>query len=234
MKPIIGIVARSQKDSGNYSILYANNKVVRAVVKCGGTPLLILPNQGIDYEENTPSDTIRLSNKDKEELNNVLNKCDGILIPGGHKWYEYDEYICKYAVDNDIPLLGICLGMQLLSKVLNNNKINGIDNTVKNETNIEHQKVDATYAHKIKILKESLLYEILKKDEINVNSRHKYHVPSELSFLASAYADDGIIEAVEYKNNRFTLGVQWHPESMIDYDEESKKIINAFIEKAKK
>lgn len=234
MKPIIGILARSQKDNEDCSIFYANNFVVKSIVKCGGIPLLILPNQGINYEDNKPSETIKLTTKNKEDLNDILNRCDGILIPGGYKWYEYDEYICKHAVDNNIPLLGICAGMQILAKVLNNDKINGLDNTIINETYINHHQTNIKYAHKVRIIKDSLLYRILKKDEIKVNSRHNYHISNELSFLASAYAEDDVIEAVEYKENKFTLGVQWHPESMIEYDEDSKKIIYMFIESAKK
>lgn len=234
MKPIIGIVARSQKDIDGYSILYANNFCVKAIIDCGGIPFLILPTQGIDYEEKNPRDIARMNDQSKKDLNDVLDKCDGILMPGGYKWYEYDEYICKYAVDKSIPILAICAGMQVLSKTLNNEKINALDNTVKNNTYINHYVKAAKYAHKIKIKKDTLLYKIVGKEEIEVNSRHNYHVPNELSFLASAYSEDGLIEAVEYANNKFTLGVQWHPESMIDYDINSKKIIENLINASRK
>lgn len=234
MKPLIGIVARSTKDSQDYSILYINNFVREAVIKSGGIPFLILPTQIIDYESDTPGKIVRLTEQDKMNFNDILNICDGIIIPGGVKWYEYDEYICKYAVDHDIPLLGICAGMQVLAKVLNNNKINGIDNTVRNSTDINHYQKNIKYVHSIKILKDSLLYKIIGEEEINVNSRHNYHVPNELNFLSSAKSSDGLIEAIEYKNNKFTLGIQWHPESMIDYDINAKKIFDYFIEKSKK
>lgn len=233
MKPVIGIVSRSSKDSEENSLLYVNDKVVEAVVKCGGIPFLILPTQGIDYESDRPSNLVRMTDENKRDLDIMLEKCDGIIMPGGSKWYEYDEYISKYSIDRNKPLLGICAGMQLLSKTLNNNEIDGIDNTILNDTGIEHNQPKIKYVHKINIDKNTYLYRILGTDEIEVNSRHRYHIPNELSFLASAYSNDGIIEAVEYKENDFVIGVQWHPETMIDYDVNSKKIIEEFISKCK-
>lgn len=229
MKPIIGIVSRSTKDNEGYSILYTNSFVSQAIIKSGGIPFTILPTQEVDYESDIPAKIIRLNDDDKDDINKVLNMCDGIVIPGGVKWYEYDEYICKYAIEHNIPFLGICAGMQLLAKVLNNNKIDGIDNTVRNNTTLNHHQKDVKYVHNIQILEDSLLYRIVNKTVIPVNSRHNYHVPNELSFLSTAYSEDGLIEAVEYKDNEFVLGIQWHPESMIDYDENAKKIFNYFI-----
>ena len=233
MKPLIGIVSRSTRNDDS-SIYYANSKVVRSIILCGGIPILIVPPHNFDYESDKPGNIERLNNETKEDLNRVLDMCDGVLMPGGNKWYEFDEYICKYALDNDIPLLGICMGMQLLAKRLNNSKIDGLDNTILNNTDINHNRPGEEYAHNVKIKKDSLLYEILNKEEINVNSRHNYHVPKELKYLETAYSSDGIIEAVDNKDSKFTLGVQWHPEVMCFYDDDAKKIIKAFIDKCKK
>ena len=231
MKPIIGVVARSETLNDS-SIYYVNSKVVRSVVNCGGIPILLISPQNVDYEEKDPSKLERLTEENKKDIEETLKLCDGILMPGGYKWYEFDEYICKYAIDKDIPLLGICMGMQLLAKKLNNDN-QGLDNTVLNETSINHNMPGVEYAHSVKINKDTKLYDIVKKEELEVNSRHNYHVPNELKFLQSAYSSDGIIEAIEYKDNKFTLGVQWHPEVMSFYDEDNKKILQAFIDKCK-
>lgn len=228
MKPIIGVVSRSKKDEEQKSIFYSNNQIIRSIIEFGGIPIIIPSTQNLDLEEKMPKDIDRLTIDNKNDLNQILSICNGIVVPGGIKWYEYDLYICKYAIDNDIPILGICAGMQALARVLNNNK--ELDITLKNDSTINHNAPGVQYVHSVKILKDSLLYKIINKEEIEVNSRHNYHIPNELDYLKSAYAPDGIIEAVEYKENRFTLGVQWHPESMISYDEEERKIIKAFIE----
>ena len=231
MKPIIGVVSRSKKDEEQRSIFYSNNQIIRSIIKFGGIPIIIPSTQNIDLEETIPKNIKRLTEDNKQDLNQILNMCNGIVVPGGIKWYEYDLYICKYVVDNDIPILGICAGMQALARVLNNNK--ELDITVKNNTNINHNVSGVQYVHSVKVLKDSLLYKILNKEKINVNSRHNYHIPDELDYLKTAYSNDGIIEAIEYKDNKFTLGVQWHPESMIDYDMDARKILQAFIDKCK-
>ncbi|HPF83312.1 MAG TPA: gamma-glutamyl-gamma-aminobutyrate hydrolase family protein, partial [Bacilli bacterium] len=188
MNPTIGIVGRSTTNEDGYSLIYAVNHVVRAVIKCGGNPLLIVPTQDVDYESDQPGKIKRMEDIDKEILRDIINKCDGIILPGGSKWYEYDEYVCKYAVDNNIPLLGICAGMQLLAKVLNNNKIDGVDNTRKNDSFINHSMPGEKYVHKIEIINNTLLSSIIDDKYIEVNSLHNYHVPMQLFFLASAYS----------------------------------------------
>ncbi len=228
MKPIIGVVSRSKKDEDQKSIFYSNNQVIRSVIEFGGIPIIIPTTQNVDLEEKMPKDIDRLTDDNKKDLDQILSICNGIIIPGGIKWYEYDLYICKYAVDNNIPLLGICAGMQALARVLNNNK--ELDITIKNSTLINHNVPKVQYVHSVKIIKDSLLYQIIGKESIEVNSRHSYHIPNELDYLKTAYANDGTIEAVEYKDNKFTLGVQWHPESMTSYDENARKIIQAFID----
>ena len=53
---------------------------------------------------------------------------------------------------------------------------------------------------------------MLQAEEIMVNSRHNYHITSSGIHVASALAEDGVIEAIESTNKKFHLGVQWHPE----------------------
>src|SRR5574344_2159381 len=87
--PIIGI---SRRCEDNY--IKINNSIISAIEKCGGIPIMIIPNSDIDK---------------------VLKLCDGLLLPGGVDVTSTDKYICEYAIKNDIPILGICLGMQVMS-----------------------------------------------------------------------------------------------------------------------
>ncbi len=92
-----------------------------------------------------------------------------------------------------------------------------------------NHNIDDEYVHEITINNTSKLYEILGKEKIKVNSRHNKCVPhTKLDIVA--YSEDGIIEAIEDKTKKFFIGVQWHPESLLE-DEYSIKLFNYFIEK---
>lgn len=85
------------------------------------------------------------------------------------------------------------------------------------------------YVHDVSIKKDSMLYEILGASKIKVNSRHMRCIPyTRLDVVA--YSEDGIIEAIEDKEKKFFIGVQWHPESLID-DEYSNKLFSFFVKR---
>ena len=173
-KPVIGIVGR--KIDNIYKV---NESLVSKVKKCGGIPILILPNDNLDE---------------------ILNVCDGIIMPGGNDIYDYDKYICEYCIKNDKPVLGICLGMQIMASIYSD-KLENVNN---------HQGVN----HKI-ITKKGSIINKLVGDSI-VNSRHNECVKEVGKYLITAYSIDNVIEAIEYPYNRFNIGVQWHPEDMND------------------
>lgn len=64
---------------------------------------------------------------------------------------------------------------------------------------------------------------------MKVNSRHNYQISELTNFVASAYSEDHIIEAIEYPGKTFALGVQWHPEAMVEYNPLMRRIFDAFI-----
>ena len=222
IKPIIGIVGRLY--SGDANIICVE-EVRLAVTKFGGIPLLILP---VDKDEMSCKNLY--SEEEIKDLENVLNLCDGFILPGGDTWYQLDEVVIDYAIRCDKPLFAICLGMQALSKVLSGDERIGYDNTIKNNISINHLKPNKNYVHSVIIDKNSKLYSIIGEKEIWVNSRHSYHVPEFDNTLVCARSRDGLIEGVEHKDKNFILGVQWHPESNLD-DEYSKRLFKAFFDK---
>ena len=143
-----------------------------------------------------------------------------------------DEIVIDYAIRCDKPLFAICLGMQALSKVLSGEKEKAYDNTIKNNTLINHLEPNKDYVHSVIIDKNSKLYSIIGEEKIRVNSRHSYHVPELDNTLVSARSSDGLIEGVELKDKKFIIGVQWHPESNLE-DEHSKKLFKAFFDNFK-
>ena len=174
------------------------------------------------YEVNVIAIPVIFNNDDSEfeKVKNVINMCDGIIFPGGMGIRSIDHKITKYCYDIDKPTLGLCLGAQIIGETFNG--------CVKCLNNQNHNSEDE-YVHKVKIDKNSVLYKILQKDEISVNSRHNNYV-YKTSLLCSAISEDEIIEAVEDSSKKFFMGFQWHPESLVN-DEKRKKIFNYFIKK---
>ena len=212
--------------SGESNIICVE-EVRLAVTKIEGIPILILP---VDKEDLSCKNLY--SEEEIKDLESVLSLCDGFILPGGDTWYRLDEVVIDYAIRRDKPLLAICLGMQALSKVLSGEKRIAYDNTIKNDTLINHLEPNNNYVHSVIIDKNSKLYSIIGDEEITVNSRHSYHVPELDNTLVSARSSDGLIEGVELKDKKFIIGVQWHPESNLE-DEHSKKLFKAFFDNFK-
>ena len=224
IKPIIGIVGRLYSGDSNIICI---EEIRLAVTKMGGIPLLILPIYKIDMNLKK-----LYTQEELKDLESILSFCDGFILPGGDTWYRLDEVVIDYAIRRDKPLLAICLGMQALSKVLSGEKRIAYDNTIKNDTLINHLEPNNNYVHSVIIDKNSKLYSIIGDEEITVNSRHSYHVPELDNTLVSARSSDGLIEGVELKDKKFIIGVQWHPESNLE-DEHSKKLFKAFFDNFK-
>lgn len=148
-----------------------------------------------------------------------LGTCQGILITGGFHKGKLDDYLIEYAICNNLPLLGICQGMQSMALYHTNQKLEKIEN--------HHQKEG--YQHEVKLGK-SNLSRILGQSKIMVNSYHYEQVKNSKEFEIVGVSRDGVIEAIENPNHRFQIGVQWHPERMLSYDEISRRLFQSFID----
>lgn len=193
MKPIIGIIMRSSVSESNLPIKYIYDDVSYAIYKSGGIPI------GID----------------PKYIDNYLKICQGFIIPGGNEVVENDLLAIKKITEADIPLLGICLGMQEVA-YLNSGTI----------TDIINHKIKGL--HEIIIKHDSLLYKILGCEKTLVNSRHKSAIVS-TRLTVSAISYDNVIEAVEDNSKKFLLGIEWHPENMYDKEINARKIFDYFI-----
>lgn len=233
MKPIIGIVGRTNKIKNNKYNIFVNDNHRRAIIKSGGIPISILPTQNVKYEKiNNKKTNNPLTEEEKNDIIRVIEKCDGIILQGGYYSYYYDEFIARYCIENDIPILGTCLGMEIMAAVDCNTS--RIENVFLINSKIKHKQLKAKYVHSINIKKESLLYKIIGLDKIQVNSRHIYSVKNINKSKIVAKSEDGIIEAIEFENKKFAIGVQWHPEDLFDVDENMLKIYKAFIKASSK
>lgn len=229
MKPVIGIPLRYQKLVDNRAIVYMSERLRRTVQTAGGFVYSISPVQNLDNIHTKGNEFPELTEAEKEDIEISLNMCDGIIFPGGIKFTPYDRYLLERAIDKKIPVLGICLGMQMISCYKKDIDLRDVQSSINH-----YQESDFELGHSVKISKESKLFELIGKEEIMVNSFHKRCIGSNELFLECAFSDDGIVEGIEYCTNGFVVGIQWHPEISYEFDENSKKLIDGFIEVCKK
>lgn len=221
----VGVVLRYQKFNDGRCFSYISDRLRRTLQKAGAYVLPIAPVQDVDYMNTKGDEFLDLTEKEKDIIEYSLELIDGIVFPGGIKFTPYDRYVLERCIEKKIPILGICLGMQLLSCYQEDVHME------KNDTYINHnQENDKELTHYVNIKKDSKLYEIIGKEKIKVNSFHNFHAVENHLYKINAYSEDGLIEGIELPGDVFNIGVQWHPEISYEFDENSKKIIDAFIE----
>lgn len=148
-----------------------------------------------------------------------LGICQGIVLTGGFHKGNLDDYLIGYAISHNLSLLGICQGMQSMALYHTQESLESVEN--------HHQKEG--YQHEVK-LRKSNLSRILEQSKIMVNSYHYEQVKNSKEFEIVGVSRDGVIEAIENPNHRFQIGVQWHPERMLSYDEISRRLFQSFID----
>lgn len=227
-KPIIGILGRVDMDEDGDQFFASFEKVRLAVLSMGGIPMLLLPVQQLKYYEKRHAEIPALTEEEQQDLLYELDLCDGLLIPGGYRWFaNYDAFLAKAAIDRNMPVLGICAGMQMLSTLTSQERITKeIDSTVK------HHQRGARDVHMVDIVPQTKLSKLIQKDKISVNSQHRYQVMKADGYTINAYSEDGIIEGIELSDKDFVLAVQWHPETLCDLDDHAA-ILKCFIQATK-
>ena len=200
----IGIIARDEKIDNTTMKSITKNNLKHLHNKCNYIGILNYDNSLINTE--------------------ILDLCDGIIIQGGKDIYPYHFQILEYCIKNNIPLLGICMGHQIIGLYSinsnNDNDLIQIDN---------HQIKDGN--HIIHIKKNSIMYKIFGPT-LKVNSRHSFAVKKvNLPFKVTSISEDNIIESIEYiDNNNFILGVQFHPEDL----DNTENLYNYFLKEVLK
>jgi len=228
MKPVIGIFPSYDNERKQNFI---DSVYVDEIVDSGGIPFII-----------------PLSSDPKCNLE-FLSNLNGLILSGGvdidPKYYgesntgksvnissEMDEaeaVLVRLAMEADIPILGICRGMQALNVFNGGTLIQDIPSECGFSVIHRLEKPDVAF-HDITIEKESPLSDAIGFGKHHINSYHHQAIKALApGFSVAAVAEDGVIESIYCKNKKFVLGVQWHPERDYHTVPDSKKILDKFI-----
>ena len=211
-KIIIGIVGEERLYRGKKLVIF-NDNVLDLIMKNRAIPLGLLPTN-IDVKK-------KLSQLEKDDLHIMIDSCSGVILQGGKNIYGYQIEAVNYIREKNIPVLGICLGMEIMALSAKGKK---------ERLNDEFHRQGDSYAHPVRIDHASKLYSIIGEDEIMVNSNHICHVEDAGEYVVSSKYDEQIIEAIELPDKLFHIGVQWHPETMINYDDNMNKLVGSFFD----
>lgn len=238
MRPLIGIPCQ-----GNLRTVYrrfcVGQSYCHALEMAGGAPVLI-----------------PLLN-DEQALMDIYQRLDGLLLAGGgdiapHHFRQVrmakisyvdpprdrvEMLLVRRAVEDDLPVLAICRGIQVLNVALGGTLYQDIPSQIPHALrhNFHPDHPRNHLGHKVEVKQGTRLADILGTVHVWVNSFHHQslqQVPPVLQTVA--VAPDGVIEAVEAPERRFVLGVQWHPEELVEDDPKMKHLFEAFVEEAGK
>lgn len=239
MKPIIGITTfREKREKGEYNSI--NFSYAEAVIKSGGIPIFIpimSEDLALEILENETIDGIIFSGG--EDVAPRYYGEDPILQISGTdtKRDEMEFKLLDEACRRKIPVLGICRGHQLINVAFDGSLYQDIDTQVQSAMGHHPSAInrDELY-HSVSIKKDSLLHDIFQTEKIYVNSFHHQGVKKLGKGLkATAFSCEGVVEAFEAidMEERFVLGIQWHPENLINRYPEFLDIFKKFIERTK-
>lgn len=238
-KPLIGIVP-DYKEGGksDYSVrpyyaLRAN--YVEVINNAGGAAFMLT----YDYDM----------------IDYYLDTIDGLMIVGGYfdihpsRYGETEihstvklnlirenfehEIAGKALKKGNLPIFGICNGMQLINALHKGKVIQHIPDDKRfidheQSHNPDYNDYSKPY-HQVIIEKDSKIFKIIGEEKIKTNSSHHQAVKEVgPDIIISGRAEDGIIEAIEHKTHPFCMGVQWHPEFEVTTSD--RKLFSAFIE----
>jgi putative glutamine amidotransferase len=240
--PLIGITTFHRRPASNHgSAMQAQQaSYLGAIAGAGGAPILV----PLYLEENA--------------LQAIFERLDGLVLPGGvdvspdvygeaphdklGRVYEpldrTELALTRWAVAVDCPVLAICRGIQVLNVALGGSLYQDIPSQLPDA--LEHDRFRSRgyppidQAHDVNVEAGSRLAAALSATQVTTNSRHHQAIKVPASKLATvAYTSDGLIEGVEMPGARFIIGVQWHPENLVDKDPAMRCLFETFVEAAR-
>jgi putative glutamine amidotransferase len=200
---------------------------------------------------------VPLMKGDERTLREIYDRCDGVFLPGGVDMdpSTYDEppaaalgrvdpdrdwselTLVRWAAADRKPVLAVCRGAQVMNVAAGG--------TLYQDLATEHAGIKHDYfpsqgaytrdfrSHSVHVTPGSRLADLLGDETLPVNSMHHQGIKTLApSLVVSAVAPDGVIEGVEVADAPFMVGVQWHPEDLVDLDPRMQRLFDAFVQAA--
>lgn len=235
-RPVIGITGNFGEKGCELAQAY-----YQSVLRAGGGPLVIPPYEvtSCEGDDHTPL----FADPVQEALSRTLDSVDALLLSGGGdinplltgeepipslhgicpERDAQEMWLVRHAYHRQIPMLGICRGIQMLSAALGGKNFQDIYTQCEGHRMLKHSqdmRRDAV-SHRVTVSAGCLLHSIVGTDSLAVNSFHHQAVSEPGSLLhAVAWSSDGVIEAVESSEFKPILGVQWHPEAFFAHHDQ--------------
>jgi putative glutamine amidotransferase len=239
-KPKIGVTLSEAENSDvnrwplRKGFDYVKRQYYQAILRSGGIPILLA-----NVEQ-------------RYAIMSFLESIDGLLVTGGpdlhprhfnqrpHKKLSrtteardrFELQAIRMALRMNLPILGICRGHQVLNVAFGGTIHQDLSCIPSKKVVHADPRQTGKVFHRVKIEKGSRLHDIIGRTIIQTNSSHHQAINKLGEGLqASAFAPDGVIEAIEHPGFDLVLGVQWHPES-IYRRMHCKRLFDAFVTEA--
>ena len=230
-RPVIGVTLDAEQPGGysKYPWYALRANYMEALAAAGGLPVALahLPALAADWLGRIDALVVTGGAFDVDpSLYGAGDRHATVTLKQGRTAAELA--LLRGALERKMPVLGICGGQQLLAVALGGTLIQHIPDTVPEALPHEQPNPRHEPGHDIRIRPGTLLHRIVGAETMAVNSAHHQAVRDPgPSAVVNATAPDGVIEGIEDAEKRFCLGVQWHPEFLIDPGD--RRIFDALI-----
>jgi len=241
-KPVIGIAPDFNPGAGwdggdGEATVFLRSRYVAAIEAAGGLPVIlpILKTRALSAA--------------------LLDHLDGLMLTGSgpdidpRRYGERQRFtftvmskertnaecvLVMEAHKRDVPVLGICGGMQIMNVALGGTLVQDIGGQVAGALPHRMDGPATATCHPVTVERRSRLYAMLGRGSVQVNSSHHQAVKAvPRGLVVSAVAPDGVIEALEDRSRRFFIGVQWHPEYLYRRHRAHRPLFTAFVDAAR-
>jgi putative glutamine amidotransferase len=218
-----------------------SQQYVRVLVQAGAVPWIIPLLEG-----------------DRGTLRAIYDRLDGLFLPGGvdlhpSAYHEEPTPLCgrtdaardeveltltRWALEDRKPLLAVCRGVQVVNVAAGGTVHQDLAAQLPGAIKHDYFPSQGPYTrdllvHDVRIPQDTRLGRLLETPSLRVNSMHHQGIKRLAAGLRpNAFAPDGLIEGLESPNGHFLLGVQWHPEALVERDPAMRRLFGAFVEAA--